>query len=351
MKLQEVFKKTGGILKELNEQYQYLETSGEHLNDLELELFVANAHFLTDHAEILRKLNMQQIPALPPHQPEPIVTEAPKPAPAINHYEQKHFEPVVQQAPLHQQPPLPAANPTPAIEEDVAAKPVEFEFTANNNDEPAGMIDLKPDETEDTFSYERKEPETIRHELTLDEGADWEEDEENDEVNTDDDELIELPEDLELNRRPVGGYDATFTRDEEPELMTPEPEQQAPEPHPVIADTTPLPQPPPAEDQVMTLNQRISAQMGQRATDHNQTALPIKDLKSAINLNDKLLYVKDLFNGYSLAYSEAIEILNRFTNFDEADRFLKANYTAKNKWEDKQATADKFYSVLKRRFA
>jgi hypothetical protein len=68
-------------------------------------------------------------------------------------------------------------------------------------------------------------------------------------------------------------------------------------------------------------------------------------------LNDKLLFVKDLFNGYSLAYSEAIEIVNRFNTLKRPTAFLKTNYVAKNNWEGKKATSDKFYALLKRRYA
>ena len=59
MKQKEVFNKIGGIIQELSEQYEYLKTVNEDLNDLELELFAANAHFLTDHIEVLCKLNLQ----------------------------------------------------------------------------------------------------------------------------------------------------------------------------------------------------------------------------------------------------------------------------------------------------
>src|ERR1700722_209552 len=59
MKQKEVFKKIGGIIEELSDQYEYLKTVNEDLNDLELELFAANAHFLTDHIEVLCKLNLQ----------------------------------------------------------------------------------------------------------------------------------------------------------------------------------------------------------------------------------------------------------------------------------------------------
>ena len=40
MKQKDVFKKIGGILQELSEQYEYLETVSDNLNDLELELLL-----------------------------------------------------------------------------------------------------------------------------------------------------------------------------------------------------------------------------------------------------------------------------------------------------------------------
>lgn len=76
----------------------------------------------------------------------------------------------------------------------------------------------------------------------------------------------------------------------------------------------------------------------------------IVDLKSSISLNDKLLFIKDLFNGYSLAYSEAIELLNRYTTFAEADAFLQTNYALKNNWADKPQTVEKLYAILRKKF-
>lgn len=76
----------------------------------------------------------------------------------------------------------------------------------------------------------------------------------------------------------------------------------------------------------------------------------VLDIKTAINLNDKLLFIKDLFNGYSLAYSEAIELLNRFDNLAEADAFLQSNYALKNGWANKPQTVEKLYAILRKRF-
>ncbi len=77
---------------------------------------------------------------------------------------------------------------------------------------------------------------------------------------------------------------------------------------------------------------------------------PGKDLKALISLNDKLLFIKDLFGGYSLAYGEAMEQLNKFDDFEAAERFLKVNYSKKNNWVDKQASVDKFYEILRNKF-
>src|SRR3978361_1687702 len=82
MKQQEVFKKIGIVLKELNDQYEYLAENENEMNDLEMELFVANAHFLSDHSEVLRKLNLNKS----------------GPQKALPAPQEKYFEPVVQQS-------------------------------------------------------------------------------------------------------------------------------------------------------------------------------------------------------------------------------------------------------------
>jgi hypothetical protein len=273
MKQQEVFNKIGGILKEINDQYQYLETVQGQLNDLELELFVANTHFLADHAEVLRKINVQNAPAKPVEEKpvEEIITPQTPPS-----HEEVFFEPVIQ-----------TGNSLP-------------------KDEP--------------------KPEIIRHELEVDESWDDEDLIASEAGDTDHEEVF-----FENNNTEPVDLPKPIMPDIAEDIKTEES---------VIPDKTEV-------DEVYTINQKISAQMGKT----EPALLPITDLKPAITLNDKLLFVKDLFNGYSLAYSEAIEILNRFTALDEADTFLKKNYATKNNWESKPQTVEKFYELLKRRYA
>lgn len=279
MKQKEVFNKIGGIIKELNDQYEYLQSNPESLNDLELELFVANTHFLADHAEVLRKLNMQSS-----------VTKTAEEKTASD--KETFFEPVIRK-----------------VEPD-----------------PKSKIEL--------------EPEIIKHELEIDES--WIDDEElSEDINIED----ELPDD-ELTIEEQGEEEELIDESIDDELRIHDDID-------ILSDTLPIEEPKPVEppakpvDEVFTINQKISAQMGSKPESALQ---PISDLKPAITLNDKLLFVKDLFNGYSLAYSEAIEILNRFKSFDEADTFLKKNYVVKNNWDAKPETTAKFYELLKRRY-
>ncbi|NGF58292.1 hypothetical protein G5B00_17450 [Parapedobacter sp. SGR-10] len=111
-----------------------------------------------------------------------------------------------------------------------------------------------------------------------------------------------------------------------------------------------------APSRPLSINELIQQQKmaGKNFTQQFQTSTSssdkVLDIKTAISLNDKLLFIKDLFNGYSLAYSEAIELLNRFDNFAEADAFLQSNYALKNGWADKPQTVEKLYAVLRKKF-
>jgi hypothetical protein len=318
MKQNEVFNKIGGIIQELNDQYEYLKTVTEDLNDLELELFVSNAHFLTDHIEILRKLNLQNSKIKTPPVEKPPVEKS------ETTYEHKYFEPVVQQMKLD--------NGT--LEENPVKppfKPVEIHFIKNDEKEekPGPLVYLDPE----ALTGAKEEPETIRHELILDEDQNWDEEDEN---IPDENETVEVEGKTELPIRP----EAINYPDEKKEEV------------PANYKRGPVTIAIAAEVEILTINQKISSQLGDKAAARTDelNVKPISDIKLAITLNDKLLYVKDLFNGYNLAYSEAIEILNRFNTFDEAMRFLKTNYVIKNNWDSKPATTEKFYELLKRRY-
>lgn len=315
MKQQEVFKKIGGIIKELNDQFEYLKTIDGPLNELELELFLANSHFLGDHVMILSKLNSQNTEVKKKLQKP----EAP--------HEQNFFVPLV-----HTPPSVPIKTNVNVFEND-------------NEESPVPKIDIEAS-SRDSYSFMHEdEPETIRHELILDD-ADWLDEDEPYEPNTVHDALKQeiVDEPLIAEKQPVIQRVSNEAAHTLPEQII---EEKKPQPA-----TTQVPEPGKKED-VLTINERMSVKLAEMAGvgNHAAQSRAIGDLKQGITLNDKLLFIKELFNGYSLAYSEAIEILNRFTSFNEAELFLNKNYVVKNTWEKKPETVAKFYDLLKRRYA
>jgi hypothetical protein len=303
MNQEDLFKKLGAILNELNDQYEYLAQNPQKFNELELELFLANANFLAEHVQIIRKINSNRvIKELPEHtvaQENNVAVEKELPS----------FEFV-----LHERPKAEVAE-LPHIEEELEYQPQsELQLPNDTNDRPEQG-------TTDHHDYEMEAEQKA---------AAYEED------------TIIQEED-------------TITQEEEPALA----DEVGPEPFLVKKEEDKVPEPATqlVADEVEkklvrpTLNDLLASSLKKDGPAAAQSSEPaVKDLKQAINLNDKLLYIKDLFNGYNLAYSEAIELINKMPDFKTADAFLRNNYAIKNNWAVKQATVDKFYELLHRRF-
>lgn len=414
MKQQEILRKIGNIIKELNEQYDYLHAEEAHLNDLELELFAANAKFLTDHTEILRKINTQNqnvTLSLPEHtgteaaanETLPVDIFAAQPVPQaeislpplaesaiaftedtatqeltnvpVDHTENYSFNQETNSEPEQEAAIEPATiyHPFEQLREEPQASVEEDAFTSINHPEE----ETAPPLTEETSFEpvtEKHEDEpiivkdytfTATHPDTLEEEFNEPQHEQPIVINpaneNDNYDFIRHAPEVSNDAHTFSISSHTTDEPAPPHVnLTPvEPETPAePQPvytqeveQPVTSYTPPAPeQLKPEPEQPLTLNERLSAQLHPQTPAHSQQGPPVTDIKAAISINDKLLFVKDLFNGYGMAYGEAIELLNRCKSFDEADRFLKSNYVVKNSWGDKPNTVDKFYAILHRRF-
>ncbi len=69
MQQENVLNKIGVVLRELNEQYEFLNRSRERINDIELELFAANAKYLIEFIEFSRKIHANQPPKIEQYEP------------------------------------------------------------------------------------------------------------------------------------------------------------------------------------------------------------------------------------------------------------------------------------------
>lgn len=70
-----------------------------------------------------------------------------------------------------------------------------------------------------------------------------------------------------------------------------------------------------------------------------------------IGLNDKLAFIKHLFDGKNADYDRVISQLNTMTNFDEADHFIKTKVKPDyNFWLEKEEYSERFIELIAARF-
>ena len=319
MNKKEIFKKVGGIITELNEQFEYLSQNPDNLNELELELFAASSNFLSDHISILLKLNTVSSEIMKNDQEQGLYDE-PFDDELIKEVEDAFKNEMESVAPFGERYDLDDVENKEDVEIVEEVSKPDWKFSIEN--ESVVSFDFEDKNTDELFDRP----------LT-------------------DEELRVINEKTQLKIIPEPESDVQWGNRGELEnlpLVIPE------EPVEVVQVDTiefePVSLVEEETQQPLTLNEILSTQSSPNTVSSQFNQRQSKDLKGLISLNDKLQFVRDLFNGYSLAYTEAIELLDRFDSFEAADNFLKQNYAAKNSWAEKQDVADKFYEILNRRF-
>ena len=78
---------------------------------------------------------------------------------------------------------------------------------------------------------------------------------------------------------------------------------------------------------------------------------PIKDLKTAIGINDKFQFTATLFNGDEKAFEMAVKTINGFKIYAEGQFWIKSNLREQNKWDETAEVVKAFDLLVKRRFA
>jgi phage-related minor tail protein len=70
----------------------------------------------------------------------------------------------------------------------------------------------------------------------------------------------------------------------------------------------------------------------------------------SFGLNDRLAYVKNLFDGSTEDFNRVISQLNTFSNWEEADVFINEMVKPDYDWDEKSAVVERFLQHVKMRF-
>jgi hypothetical protein len=80
------------------------------------------------------------------------------------------------------------------------------------------------------------------------------------------------------------------------------------------------------------------------------TEMHIRDLKKAIGINDRFLYINELFRGDETMYERSIKTINSFSILPEAEYWIQRELKTKIGWSDSNETVKQFNQLVKRRF-
>ena len=81
------------------------------------------------------------------------------------------------------------------------------------------------------------------------------------------------------------------------------------------------------------------------------TEVPVRDLRKAIGVNDRFLFINELFRGDEVAYERSIKTINSFSIFAEAEYWIQRELKVKNGWNNSDEMVMQFYQLVKRRFS
>lgn len=98
-----------------------------------------------------------------------------------------------------------------------------------------------------------------------------------------------------------------------------------------------------------SLNEKLKSDIVDLRSALNDT--PVRDLKKAIGVNDRHIFVNQLFRGDEAMYERSIKTINSFRILPEAEYWMERELKVKLGWDENSNLTRHFYQLVKRRFS
>ena len=104
----------------------------------------------------------------------------------------------------------------------------------------------------------------------------------------------------------------------------------------------------PTDDQ--SLNEKLNASPSAASLSEKLKKQPINDLITAIGINQKFLFMNDLFEGERDEFHNSLSELNKFDSFLDADNYIKNNLMVKYNWDMENTSVVRLMELVERRY-
>jgi hypothetical protein len=106
--------------------------------------------------------------------------------------------------------------------------------------------------------------------------------------------------------------------------------------------------PKPAEELDSTLNDKLRNNESSLFEKHTNSK--IEDIKTAMSMVQKFLFINELFKGDAVEFNKALDALNRSPDHKAALALLQNNYSNKYNWDSSKDEVKEFYKLVERKF-
>jgi hypothetical protein len=97
-----------------------------------------------------------------------------------------------------------------------------------------------------------------------------------------------------------------------------------------------------------SLNESLRQGAGELSETFSTT--PIKELKKAIGVNDRFVFINELFQGDEVMYERSLKTIDSFKIYPEAEFWIRRELKLKLGWNEKSESVKYFNHLVKRRF-
>lgn len=100
------------------------------------------------------------------------------------------------------------------------------------------------------------------------------------------------------------------------------------------------------------VRRELNESLKQEEVELGQTlqSTPIENLSAAIGINDRYLYISELFRGDEAMYERSILTINKFNNYEQAHTWVERELRLKLGWDIENDVTIQFEQLIKRRF-
>jgi hypothetical protein len=98
-----------------------------------------------------------------------------------------------------------------------------------------------------------------------------------------------------------------------------------------------------------SINEKLKVDKTELAEKLNEG--PLKDLKKGIGINDRFLFINELFRGDEAMYERSIKTINNFSILAEAEYWIRRELKVKIGWKDSDSFVKQFDQLVRRRFS